>query len=170
VLFRQAAAVFARKDQGPNRGLARRGRPALLAAAWRFARGTGQVPAVHARMGAVTFEQVEAAAGPLPEAAELDLERYYLVKLESLQFCGPTNFGLGFWDGLASLVLTYPIILWLARAFPELSRPEAVRLAVRVVDDNFGFNPLLGQVRQKWALGVLRFRGELARLVAWYGR
>jgi len=41
---------------------------------------------------------------------------------------------------------------------------------VRIVDDNFGFNPLLGRGRQKFALGLLGKRGELPKLVAWYGK
>ena len=47
---------------------------------------------------------------------------------------------------------------------------EAVTQAVRMVDDNFGFNPLLGSARQKFALRLLGNRGDLPRLVAWYGR
>jgi lysine-N-methylase len=39
-----------------------------------------------------------------------------------------------------------------------------------MVDDNFGFNKLLGLGRQKFALKLLAGRGELARLIAWYGR
>ena len=39
-----------------------------------------------------------------------------------------------------------------------------------MVDDNFGFNKLLGLGRQKFALRLLANRGELPRLVAWYGR
>src|SRR5581483_8043092 len=49
-------------------------------------------------------------------------------------------------------------------------RDDAVGQAVRVVDDNFGFNKLLGQARQKVALRLLARNGELAKLVAWYGR
>jgi lysine-N-methylase len=67
-------------------------------------------------------------------------------------------------------VLTFPAVLWLARAFADRPREEAVRLALSAVDDNFGFNPLLGSARQKFALRLLIRRGELARLVAWYGR
>ena len=92
--------------------------------------------------------------------------------MESLQFCGPTNFDLPFWDGLESLALTFPAILWLSRVLTAGGRPrdDAVRQAVRVVDDNFGFNKLLGQTRQKVALRLLARNGELAKLVAWYGR
>ena len=46
----------------------------------------------------------------------------------------------------------------------------AVTQAVCMVDDNFGFNPLLGAARQKFALRLIANRGDLPRLVAWYGR
>jgi lysine-N-methylase len=50
------------------------------------------------------------------------------------------------------------------------STEDAVVLAVRMVDDNFGFNKLLGSSRQKFALRLLGSRGELSKLVAWYGK
>ena len=72
------------------------------------------------------------------------LERYYVVKLNSLQFCGPPNFDLPLWAGLESLVLTLPMILWLRRAFTDLSPVEAVQQAIQLVDDHFGGDPMLG--------------------------
>ena len=45
-----------------------------------------------------------------------------------------------------------------------------MKLAVQVVDNNFGFNKLLGASRQTWATQTLTDRGELAKLVAWYAR
>lgn len=170
VLFRQAAAVFARKDHGPDRGLAARGRVALLGAAWRFALGRGTVPRVHGRLPETTFDRLEEPAGPLPAEAEEMLERYYLTKVGSLQFCGPRNFGLPFWEGFDVLALTLPIILWLARAFADLPRARAVEQAVTVVDDHFGFNRILGSARQRLSFRILSQRRELARLIAWYGR
>ena len=100
------------------------------------------------------------------------LVRWHRVKVESLQFCGPTNFGLAVWEGLESLALTYPVAMWLARVMVAggQSADAAVTRAVRMVDDNFGFNPLLGSARQKFALRLLANRGDLPRLVAWYGR
>jgi lysine-N-methylase len=95
------------------------------------------------------------------------------VKIESLQFCGPTNFRRRVWDGLDSLILTFPVILWLSRVLAAggaRSRDEAVTLAVQIVDDNFGFNTRLGDDKQIWATQALAARGELARLVAWYAR
>jgi lysine-N-methylase len=132
--------------------------------------GGGQVPRVHARLPAVTFAKLEEPAGPLPADAVEVLERYYTVKLSSMQFCGPTNFGLGFWDGLETLLLTFPVICWLSRAFTDVSRAAAVTEAVRIVDNPFGFNRLLATGRQGIGLRVLARGGELDRLIAWYAR
>src|SRR5262245_30710219 len=81
VLFRQAAALYTRKDHGPNRGLSSRGRLALFGAAWRFARGAGPIPRMHAGLPEATFEQGEEPRGPLPAEAEEVLERYYTIKV-----------------------------------------------------------------------------------------
>jgi lysine-N-methylase len=169
-LFRQILARYARKDQGRDRGPAVQGRVALFHTACRFAWGGGKVPRVHGLLPETTFERLEAPAGPLPPAAEQTLERYYRVKVGSLQFCGPTNFGLSFWDGLESLALTLPVILWLGRAFTDRAREEALVQALRIVDNNFGFNPLLAGRRQRWMVSLLARRGELAKLIAWYAR
>src|SRR5262249_52359747 len=119
VLFRQMLALFSRADSGAIKGRASRHRLALLMAAIRFARGTGPVPPVNALIPATTFEKLEEPLRPLPADCEQMLERYYSVKLHSMQFFGPTNFRHAFWDGLESLVLTYPVIMWLTRAFVQ---------------------------------------------------
>jgi lysine-N-methylase len=98
------------------------------------------------------------------------LERYYAVKAESLQFCGPTHFGMAFWDGVEALALTLPVVLWLTRALADLPREEAVQQAVSMVDNHFGFNPMLGSARQRFSLRLLVRGGELERLIAWYSR
>jgi lysine-N-methylase len=171
VLFRQMLALYVRKDSGKHAGIAKKGRLALLKAALQFARGSGTVPQVHSLLPDTTFEKLEEPIGGLPPEADQLLVRYFQIKLESLQFAGKTNFNFTVWDGLESLVLVYPAVMWLARAFvPSRGKPEAVRLALRIVDDSFGFHPLLGTSRQKLALNILSFRNEITRLIAWYGR
>jgi lysine-N-methylase len=172
VIFRQVVAVYSRKDHGPTPGIARTSRLTRVKAAWRFARGTGPIPRLHGLMPAATFAAAEMPDGPLSKESDALLTRYYRVKVESLQFCGPVNFHRTFWDGLDSLLLTFPAILWLSRVLTTSDRPrdEAVGLAVRIVDDNFGFNKLLGSGRQLWATQTLAERGELAKLIAWYAR
>jgi lysine-N-methylase len=170
ILFRQAAALFTRKDHGPNRGLASRGRLALFGAALRYARGKGPIPRMHRGLPERTFEEVEVPRGPLPAEAEAVLERYYAIKVGSLQFCGAASFGLPFWEGFEVLALTLPLVLWVARMHGDRPRQEAVTQALTVVDDHIGFNRVLGSLRQRLGFRILSRTGELPRLVAWYSR
>jgi lysine-N-methylase len=170
MFFRQILAIFARRDRGDLRGPDASSRWRRFRAGWRFARGSGRVPRVNALLPETTFQQVEQAIDPLPATADAILQRYYVVKLGSLQFFGPSCFGLPFWDGLETLAATLPPLLWLARAFAERSRDEAVTLATQLVDDHFGYNRVLGSGRYRWMVRTLAEHGELARLIAWYSR
>lgn len=172
-VFRQLIAVFSRKDHGAEKGTAQRGPVRRFASAVKFAMGRGRVPRVHAVLtDKATFAAGEVPLGALSEGATSLLARWHRLKVESLQFCGAPNFGLSVWEGLESLALTFPAAMWLARVLVAggLTPDAAVTQAVRMVDDNFGFNPLLGSARQKFALRLLANRGDLSRLVAWYGR
>ena len=170
MLFRQLAAIYCRKDNGPDAGIASEGKWIRIHSAWRFARGTGSIPKLHARIPTMTFAEAEEPAGPIPPEAEALLLRYYRVKVESLQFCGPTNFHRTYWEGLDSLLMTFPTVLWLARVFARggPDRLNATKLALRLVDDSYGYSKLLDAGRQPWAMRTLADRGEVAKLIAWY--
>src|SRR5262249_31788251 len=170
ILFRQAAAVFTRKDHGPDRGVVRYGRAALITAAWRFAMGKGPVPRMHNRMPETTFEQIEATSVRLPPAADEILDHYYTVKVESYQFFEPTNFNLGFWEGLEMLALTFPLVLWVTRAMAPDPPEEAVMRALTFIDDHFGYNRVLRTSRQRLSFQLLARSGEMKKLIAWYSR
>ncbi len=170
VLFRMILAIFARKDQGPLRGVSARGRVALLRAAVAFVRGKGQVPRMHAWLPEMTFAEVEAAPSPHTQETEELLERYYSVKIGSLQFFSAPYFGYSLWGGLHALALTFPMIHFLARMFHTMKPADAVAKAVSIIDDHFGFNKLLSGVRYRMSYHILASRGETERLIAWYGR
>lgn len=171
ILFRTLLAVYARKDRGRNKGPATRNWLTRIWAGWRFVRGRGKVPRANALIPPVTFKEVEQAHGLQPASvADEILERYYLVKLNSLQFCGPPNFNLPFWRGLESLAFTFPVVLWLMRALAPMPTEEAMRKAIALVDDHFGGNPILGMRHFRFFQRTLGRRGELDRLIAWYGR
>lgn len=171
VLFRQIASLLLRKDHGPNRGTARQGRLSLLEAGWRFARGAGQVPRLHAAIPEVTFVDLEQPHPPLDTATEELLQRYYSIKISSMQFCGSAQFGLPLWEGLDLLLLTFPVAMWLFRMYrPQRSARDAMAQAMVIVDDHFGFNPMLASLRQRLGLNILSTTGELTRLIAWYSR
>jgi lysine-N-methylase len=170
VLFRQAAALFTRKDHGPNRGTVGRGRLALLVAAWRFLRARGNVPRMHRLIPEATFDQGEVPAGPPPQELELALERYYTLKVGALQFCGPASFGLPLYEGFEALTITYPILMWVTRLYRDRSRLDALLEALTIVDDHIGFNRILAGLRQRLSFRILARSGQLARLIAWYSR
>jgi lysine-N-methylase len=113
---------------------------------------------------------METSESPLSEEAELVLERYYAMKVGSIQFCGPAFFGMRFWEGFEVLALTYPMVVWWSRAFTDLSDPEAVARALSIVDDHFGFNRMLATRRQRLGFRILTRWGELEKLIAWYSR
>jgi lysine-N-methylase len=170
VLFRQLLAVYTRKDNGPNKGVITKGRMALFGAVLRFAWGSGPVPRVHLWLPETTFQKIEEPVGALSPAAEEVLERYYMMKVGSIQFCGPTSFNMPFWDGFEALALTLPILLWVTRAFAPMPTEEAVTKALSIVDDHFGFNRVLGTSRQRLGMRILSRRGETTRLIAHYSR
>jgi lysine-N-methylase len=170
ILFRQTLALYIRKDQGVRRGISKEGRIALMRAMWRMVQGTGMLPRLQVGLPEKDFAEFEEPLGPLPPAAVEALERYYQIKTESLQFCGPTYYDFSFWEGVEALTLTLPMIQWLTRGYRELGQPEATYKAISVIDENFGYNPLLGKPRQRMSLWILNFRRELDRLIAWYGR
>ena len=168
-LFRVLLAIFVHKDSNTHRASAIRSRLARVLAGLRFVRGRGRVPRVNEFLPETSFEALEQSSGMLPEMDET-LERYYVVKLSSLQFCGPPNFNLPLLAGLESLVLTLPMILWLRRAFADRPAVEAVQQAIQLVDDHFGGDPMLGFPHVQYLMHLLAQRGELEKLVAWYSR
>ena len=120
LLFRVLLAIFARRDRDVYRAKSLRRGLARVLEGWRFARGRGTVPRVNEFLPETSFEQVEQCSG-MPVEIDDTLERYYVVKLNSLQFCGPPNFDMPVLGGLESLVLTLPMILWLAHVYRPAS-------------------------------------------------
>lgn len=170
VLFRSSLALYLRKDSGVRIGVAKKGRLALVLSTLRMVLGQGQVPLLQGGLPDQSFAQVEEPLGELHPASLEALERYYEVKLDSGQFCGRMYYGMPVWEGFTALAMTLPIIFWTARLFRRLGQPESVFKAISVVDENFGYHPLLGSRRQRLALGILESRQELDRLIAWYGK
>jgi lysine-N-methylase len=169
-LFRTTVAVFLRKDSGLRRGVAARSRWALVASMMRIVSGRGKLPELQKGLPEMSLDEFEKPLGPLePESLEA-LERYYSVKIESCQFFGPTCYDLPVWEGIAFLALTLPCILWLARGYLEKGQPAAIHKAITVIDENYGYNPLLGHFRQQFATRLLFGQKELDRLIGWYGQ
>ena len=168
-IFRALLAVYARRDRRGDVQTGFRNRLGRVSASWRFVWGRGRVPRVNDYLPDIRFGDIERATG-LPADIDEILERYYLVKLHSLQFFGPPNFDLPLWAGLDSLILTLPMIFWLRRAFAALPAEQAAHRAVEIVDDHFGGDPMLGLPHIRLLQRILAERGQLERLVAWSSR
>lgn len=171
VLFRTLmATVYSRKDWGRLAGTIKRSRLARALAGWRFIRGRGAVPAFNRLLNGATFEQVEARTGIFPPEIDEVLERYYVVKLSSLQYCSPSTYTETVWSGVESLALTLPAILWLGRAFTDLTPTAALQRAIMLVDEHLGGNPILGFPHTRFYIRTLAEHKELEKLIAWYSR
>ncbi len=172
-LFRQQVGAYLRADIGPHAGVGKRSAWARFAAGWRFGVGGGSVPRVNDWLPAgVSFRAADQSTGGLPKAADELFTRYFTVKLESGQFYGPSNFHRGYWDGLDSLLLTFPTMLWAARVMSAggVERMEAITKGLRMVDENFGYSKFLAGGRPLWSTRTIAERGEIAKLIAWYAK
>jgi lysine-N-methylase len=170
-LLRLSVAQYARKDVSPDLRRGWRGRWQLLRAAVRFTRGRGAIPPLQPQFGPATFEQVQRPWEDLPAEAWPLLERYYRVKIASMQFCGAACFGIPVIEGLNALVLTYPVLHWLARWHAAGAGRAALvwddlATALSVLDHHFGFNPVFGYFYSRSRVRLLAQTRELERLVA----
>jgi lysine-N-methylase len=172
--FRLLAGQYARKDTYlSDRSLA--GRWRLLRMAMALTRGTGQIPAGHQGLREVPFARLDEPAGPLPPAAEELFTRYFRVKVAGLHFCGKPYFGVPFVEGVYSLVLVYPVVLWIARwhaasCDAAALSDESLVTAFTLADHNHGYSRAFGTWGFRRRVRNLAQLGDIARLCAWYGR
>lgn len=168
LFLRMLVLEHARSTTVEDRSVRSSHRWKLLVAACQFMLGARSTPAVRPELKRVRFAEIERAFGALPPAAEELLDRYFRVKVRSLQFCGKGFHDCSLIEGFSNLVLMYPIILWLARWLAVSDGRAAlsegdVQRAVSMADYQYGFAPYLaGRTR------LLRRRNDVFRLCAWY--
>ena len=171
--FRLIVAQYAVRDSLADRGLRYRLGKAL--AGFRLARGKGITPAMESGLARVPFAEVERmTAGRNAQIDEL-LTRYFDVKLSSLGFCGLGCYGLDVVEGFQSLVLLYPVILYVARwtartRGAQSMAVEDVERALAIVDHHHGRSPVMGMGNFRKRVRWLVENDEIAKLVAWYAR
>ena len=175
MMFRLHAGQYARVDSFTSAHGTLRDRWRLLSSAVRLARGRGNLPVLNESLAAVSFATLETPRGPLPEAAVEILVRYFRVKLQGLHFCGRAYYDVPLVEGFRSLVLVYPVVLWLARwhaasAGRDDWTAEDVAAALAMADHHHGYSPALGGFGARGRVRTLCRAGELPRLIAWYSR
>lgn len=142
----------------------------LLLAAIKFMSASGRTPVVRPELKRVRFSEVEKSFGPLPAGAEALLNRYFQVKIQSLQFCGKGFHDCSLIEGFRNLALMYPIIIWLARWLAvsggrsHLTEDDVTK-AVSMADHQYGFAPYV-----PWRTRLLQQRNDIVKLCGLYSK
>jgi len=170
--FRMLAGQYARKDTAANLDRSWSGRFQQLKNAMKLLRAAGLMPEFDDDFRAVSLEQINAVTGSLPDQSREMLRRYYRVKVQGLHFCGLPCYDLPVVEGMQSLLLTFPVILRLARwRAASQSRSEwthaDLREALNRVDHQHGFSPVLGSWGARRRVRNLVVTGDLQRLIVW---
>lgn len=173
--FRLLVAQYARKDTVADLGGGFRARWNLLKAAIRFTTGRGETAALQDCFQSVPFSDIEKPFGAIPKEADEVFTRYLRVKVQGLHFCGRAYYDVPFVEGLQSLLLIIPVIVWLARWLAvsdgrQSLRMEDIRQAVTIADHHHGYSPALGMRSFRRRVRLLAQTGDLRRLVLWYLR
>jgi hypothetical protein len=137
----------------------------MLKAMAQFARGQGDVPALHPQFPAATFVALERPLGPLPAEVLQPLDRYIQTHTASKQYA-VVGTRRSLIESFRALAFTYPVALWLLRLASGDGQPrpqDAVDIVV-ALERGHGLSAL---TRAATAMAGKR---ELERLIAWYGR
>lgn len=171
--FRLLVAQYARKDTVADLSGGFSAKWNLLKAALSFMTGRGEAPPLQDGFKEVPFSEIEQPFGAIPDVADEIFTRYLRVKIQGLHFCGRAYYDVPFVEGLQSLFLIIPSILWLARwlALSEDRRSlciEDIRQAVTIADHHHGYSPALGSRSFRRRVRILAQLGDLERIVLWY--
>ena len=173
--FRLLVAQYSRKDTSVHLagGLGLRWK--LLTSAMKFARGKGTIPRLQDALPECTFEQLEQPFGGIGDRANEFLTRYFEVKLRGIHFCGRAYYDVPFVEGLQSLLLVYPAIMWFARWLAcgdgrSTVNDEDVATALTIVDHHHGFSEAFGTLSFRKRVRTLAQLKQIERLSAWYSR
>ncbi len=173
--FRLLVAQYARKDTVADLSGGFAAKLNLLKAALSFTTGKGETAALQDCFKPVPFSDIEQPFGAIPPEADEIFTRYLRVKIQGLHFCGRAYYDAPFVEGLQSLLLIIPSILWLARWLAvsdnrKSLRVEDIRQAMTIADHHHGYSPALGTRSFRRRVRILAQMGDLQRLVQWYLR
>jgi len=171
VLFRQSVADTVRLLPGYVARPNWHERWRLMGAAWKFIRGSGQVPKLHPAFPETTFEQLEQPLGRLDPAIYQPLTRMIETTAVSWCYALMNRRGWSIVESVWMLSLTYPIGLWLVRwrSAGGGPRPEYMSDIIAALDRTQGYAPL-ARGNQRRRLRVLSRMHELERLIIWYAQ
>jgi len=173
--FRMLAAHYARRDTFADAARGWRGRLQLFKAALTFARGSGTATPLQPAFREVAFAALEEPFGGLSPETDAMLTRYFRVKVQGLHFCGPAYYDVPLVEGLYSLAIVYPVVMWLARWLAASDSrnklvTDDVARALAIADHHHGYSPVLGSRSSRRRIRLLTHDDDLERLIVWYSR
>lgn len=171
--FRLLVGQYARRESVADLKAGWWQRFKLLRSGLRFATGSGMTPQLHELLKPVPFDAIEQLSAPLPPGADELLTRYLQVKIEGLHFCGRAYYDVPLAEGLQSLLLIVPAVMWIARwiavgAGRHALLLEDVQTALALADHHHGYSELFGTGGFRHRVRFLGEKGGLAKLLVRY--
>ncbi len=174
--LRMLVAQYAREDTMADADAGLRGYWNRLLTSLAFVRGRGQIPTVRDDIGSPAFESMEQPfAIREPESIDEILLRFFRVKIQGIHFCGPAYYHVPLVEGLRSLLLMWPAVMWISRwraaaQSRQEIRTDDVAQALSIADHNHGYSEALGQKASRFRVRLLAQMNQIRPLCLWYSR
>lgn len=174
--LRILVAQYARHDTMADKDAGLGGYWARFKTSISFTRGKGKIPETRSEFGSANFDKIdEPFEFAAPDAIDEMLRRYFRVKVQGIHFCGPAYYDAPFLEGLRSLLLAYPAIMWFARwraagDSRSVISVEDVAVAMTIADHNHGYSEVLGLRTSRFRVQLLAKMRQLQTLCQWYSR
>ena len=174
--LRMLVAQYSRHDTMADKDAGFRGYWGRLKTSLSFTRGKGAIPLVREEIGPADYSTIENPFAFEDEAAADEiLRRYFRVKLQGLHFCGAAYYHIPFVEGLRSLLLVYPAVMWVVRWKAAAESRSTVTTedlvtALTICDHNHGYSEMLGLRASRVRVQLLARMKQLAPLCLWYSR
>lgn len=171
MLFRQTASEYVRLHPQFSIRESWRQRWLLTKAAFAIVRGKGTFPLSLPGQQPVTFEQLEAPLGALPEDVGRAIVQYFESTATSRQYAVLGRRGWSITEKFRGLALAYAVAQWLLRlrgAGDKPTRDDVVDV-IATIERGQGYGPLEG-ARHRQRVQTLATLEELPVLLAWYAR
>lgn len=174
--LRMLVAQYVRQDTMADLDSGLRGYWARFKTSLRFTRGKGDIPSDRPELPTVDFAAVEEPFA-IADSETIDemLRRYFRVKIQGIHFCGSAYYDAPLVEGLRSLLLVWPSVMWVARwhaAGQNRRQIDAtdVGLALAVVDHNHGYSEAFGLKPARLRVRLLARMNQISPLCLWYSR
>lgn len=172
--LRMLAAQYARKDTLADVDAGLLGYWNRLRVSMSFVLGYGRIRSVGDFSPKAKFAELEEPLEVRGAAAiEEILIRYFRVKIQGIHFCGRAYYDVPLVEGIRSLILVYPTVMWTARALAihderDSINEDDVSRALAMADHNHGFSEALGQRASRFRVRILARMRQIAPLCVWY--